>query len=88
MLVRSNLNLLKKPYVLTMKIGQFVHILAILLMIIVFVQPVRAAENETNDAATAFYNAGVNLLETKEYERGFWLGYILRQPGSLYFRYQ
>jgi tetratricopeptide (TPR) repeat protein len=52
-----------------MKIGQFIHILAILLMIIVFVQPVRAAENETNDAATAFYNAGVNLLETKEYER-------------------
>jgi tetratricopeptide (TPR) repeat protein len=52
-----------------MKIGQFIHILAILLLIIGFVQPVLAAENETKDAATAFYNAGVSLLESKEYER-------------------
>ena len=48
-----------------MKIGQFIHILAILLLIIGFVQPVMAAENETKDAATAFYNAGVSLLESK-----------------------
>jgi tetratricopeptide (TPR) repeat protein len=52
-----------------MKIGQFIHILAILLLIIGFIQPVIAAENETGDAATAFYNAGVNLLELKEYAR-------------------
>jgi tetratricopeptide (TPR) repeat protein len=52
-----------------MKIGQFVHILAILLLIIGFVQPAMGAENETKDAATAFYNAGVNLLESKEYAR-------------------
>jgi len=52
-----------------MKIGQFVHILAILLLIIGFVQPAMAAGNETGDAATAFYNAGVNLLEEKEYAR-------------------
>jgi tetratricopeptide (TPR) repeat protein len=51
-----------------MKIGQFVHILAILLLIIGFVQPVMAAENETKDAATDFYNRGVLLLESKEYE--------------------
>jgi tetratricopeptide (TPR) repeat protein len=52
-----------------MKIGQFIHILAILLLIIGFVQPVVGAENETKDAATVFYNTGVNLLETKEYAR-------------------
>jgi tetratricopeptide (TPR) repeat protein len=52
-----------------MKIGQFIHILAILLLIIGFVQPGMAAENETKDAATDFYNAGVSLLESKEYER-------------------
>jgi tetratricopeptide (TPR) repeat protein len=52
-----------------MKIGQFIHILAILLLIIGFIQPGMAAENETTDAATAFYNAGVNLLESKEYAR-------------------
>jgi len=52
-----------------MKIGQFIHFLAILLLIIGFIQPVLAAEDETKDAATAFYNAGVTLLENKEYER-------------------
>ncbi len=52
-----------------MKIGQSIHILAILLLIIVFAQPVIAAENETHDAATDFYNAGVRLLEEKEYTR-------------------
>jgi tetratricopeptide (TPR) repeat protein len=52
-----------------MKIGQFIPVLAILLLVFVFVQPVMAAENTTQDAATAFYNAGVNLLENKEYVR-------------------
>jgi len=52
-----------------MKIGQFIHILAILLLIISFIPPVLAAENETGDAATAFYNSGVLLLEEKEYAR-------------------
>lgn len=52
-----------------MKIGQFIHILAILFFTVVLLQPVMAAENETTDAATAYYNAGVNLLEEKQYER-------------------
>jgi tetratricopeptide (TPR) repeat protein len=52
-----------------MKIGQFIHILAILLLVMGFVHPVTAAENTTTDAATAFYNAGITLLESKEYER-------------------
>lgn len=52
-----------------MKIGKFIHILAILVLVIGFVQPVMAAENETGDAATAYYNAGVKLLEEKEYVR-------------------
>jgi tetratricopeptide (TPR) repeat protein len=52
-----------------MKIGQFVHILAILLLIIGFVQPVMAAVNETQDAATAFYNQGEYLLQSKDYAR-------------------
>jgi tetratricopeptide (TPR) repeat protein len=52
-----------------MKIGQIIPFLAILLLVFVFVQPVMAAENTTQDAATAFYNTGVNLLEQKEYVR-------------------
>lgn len=52
-----------------MKIGQFIHILAILLLICGFALPVSAAGNETTDAATGYYNAGVNLLEAKQYER-------------------
>jgi tetratricopeptide (TPR) repeat protein len=52
-----------------MKIGQFIHILAILLLIIGFVQPAMAAENETTDAATAFYNRGELLLQSKDYAR-------------------
>jgi tetratricopeptide (TPR) repeat protein len=52
-----------------MKIGQFIHILAILLLIVGFVPPVLAAENETGDAATAFYNSGEMLLQSKEYTR-------------------
>jgi len=52
-----------------MKIGQFIHILAILLLIIGFIQPGMAAENETTDAATAFYNRGELLLQSKDYAR-------------------
>lgn len=52
-----------------MKIGQFLHILAIILLIIGFIQPVTAAVDETTDPATAFYNRGVTLLENKEYAR-------------------
>jgi len=52
-----------------MKIGQFFQYLAILLLIFSFIQPVLAEENETTDAATEFYNAGVRLLELKEYAR-------------------
>ncbi len=52
-----------------MKIRQCIHILAVLLLITGFVLPVMAAENETADAATAFYNSGVLLLEEKEYAR-------------------
>jgi tetratricopeptide (TPR) repeat protein len=58
-----------ESYRIGMKIGQIVHILAILLLIGVFVQPVPAAGNQTSDSATNFYNIGVNLLESKEYER-------------------
>jgi tetratricopeptide (TPR) repeat protein len=66
---RSKINLCRNRKVLAMKIGKFIYILAILLLIIGFVQPVMAAENETGDAATDYYNAGVNLLEEKEYVR-------------------
>jgi len=52
-----------------MKIRQYIHILAVLLLITGFVLPVMAAENETADAATAFYNSGILLLEEKEYAR-------------------
>jgi tetratricopeptide (TPR) repeat protein len=52
-----------------MKIRQFIPVLAILLLVFVFVQPVMTAENRTEDAATKFYNIGVNLLEEKEYIR-------------------
>jgi len=52
-----------------MKIRQFVYILAILLLIVGFVQPVAAAENETRDAATDYYNAGFLSLNSNEYQR-------------------
>ncbi len=79
-----------------MKIGQFVHILAILVLICIFVQPVMAAENQTTDAATDFYNIGVNLLKTKEYERAITAfdqalasdTTMLRQSDGLLYTYQ
>lgn len=52
-----------------MKIRQCIHILAILFVVLGFVLPVMAAENETADAATAAYNRGEYLLQSKEYAR-------------------
>ena len=52
-----------------MKIGQCIHILAILLLFIGFIQPVMAAENETGDAATAFFNSAEQFLKEKNYIR-------------------
>jgi tetratricopeptide (TPR) repeat protein len=52
-----------------MKTGQCIHILAILLLIVGFIQPVIAAENGTSDAATDFYNRGELLLQSKDYAR-------------------
>jgi tetratricopeptide (TPR) repeat protein len=69
LLFKRNINLSKNRNVLAMKIGQFIHILAILLLIIGFIPPILAAENETGDAATAFYNSGELLLQSKEYAR-------------------
>lgn len=79
-----------------MKIRQFVHILAILLLIAGFVQPVAAAENETKDAGTAFYNAGVQLLNSNEYQRAIELfdqalasdTTMIRQSDALLYTYQ
>ncbi|MCX6683988.1 MAG: tetratricopeptide repeat protein [Methanoregula sp.] len=52
-----------------MKTGQFLNILAILLLIAGFVPLVAAAENETPDAGTTYYNAGIQLLNSNEYQR-------------------
>jgi len=38
-------------------------------LIISFIPPVMAAENETADAATVFYNRGVTFLENKDYAK-------------------
>jgi tetratricopeptide (TPR) repeat protein len=79
-----------------MKIRQFVYILAILLLIAGFVQPVAAAENETKDAGTTFYNAGVQLLNSNEYQRAIELfdqalasdTTMIRQSDALLYTYQ
>jgi tetratricopeptide (TPR) repeat protein len=52
-----------------MKIRNIVYILAILLFIGGFVAPVAAEENQTPDAGTTFYNTGIKLLNSNEYER-------------------
>jgi tetratricopeptide (TPR) repeat protein len=52
-----------------MKIRHIVYILSILLLIGGFVAPVAAEENQTPDAGTTFYNAGIKLLNSNEYER-------------------
>jgi tetratricopeptide (TPR) repeat protein len=52
-----------------MKIGHFMYILAIAVLIVGFIQPVMAAENETTDAATNYYNIGVRYLASQDYQR-------------------
>ena len=52
-----------------MKIRQCFHILAILVLIISLVPPAMAAENETGDAATAFFNSAEQFLKEKNYIR-------------------
>ena len=51
-----------------MKIGQFIGILAIAILIAGFIPPVMAA-NQTVDAASSYYNMGKNLLGMNEYAR-------------------
>jgi tetratricopeptide (TPR) repeat protein len=51
-----------------MKVGQFIGILAIAILIAGFIPPVMAA-NETVDAATNYYNMGNRLLGMNEYAR-------------------
>lgn len=52
-----------------MKIRHIVYTLAIILLIGGFVAPVAAEENQTTDAGTVFYNTGIKLLNSNEYER-------------------
>ena len=51
-----------------MKIGHFMYILAIAVLIVGFIPPVMGA-NETTDAATNYYNIGVRYLSTQDYPR-------------------
>jgi tetratricopeptide (TPR) repeat protein len=80
-----------------MKIGKIVYILAILLLIAGFVPPVvAAAENETSDAGTTYYNAGIKLLNSNEYQRAIDLfdqalasdTTMIRQSDALLYTYQ
>jgi tetratricopeptide (TPR) repeat protein len=52
-----------------MKIGHFICILAITVIIAGFIPPVLAAENATTDAATNYYNIGVRYLAAQDYQR-------------------
>jgi tetratricopeptide (TPR) repeat protein len=79
-----------------MKIKKIVHILVILLLIAGFVLPVAAAENETADAGTSYYNAGIRLLDSNEYQRAIELfdqalasnTTMIRQSDALLYTYQ
>jgi tetratricopeptide (TPR) repeat protein len=79
-----------------MKTGQFLHILAILLLIAGFVPLVAAAENETTDAGTNYFNAGIKLLNSNEYQRAIVLfdqalasdTTMIRQSDALLYLYQ
>jgi tetratricopeptide (TPR) repeat protein len=79
-----------------MKIRHIVHILSILLLIGVFVAPVAAEENQTPDAGTTFYNAGIKLLNSNEYDRAIVLfdqalasdTTMIRQSDALLYTYQ
>jgi tetratricopeptide (TPR) repeat protein len=79
-----------------MKIRTIVYILAIILLIGGFVVPVAAEENQTPDAGTTFYNAGIKLLNSNEYERAIVLfdqalasdTTMIRQSDALLYTYQ
>jgi tetratricopeptide (TPR) repeat protein len=79
-----------------MKIRHIVYILSILLLIVVFVAPVAAEENQTPDAGTAFYNAGIKLLNSNEFDRAIVLfdqalasdTTMIRQSDALLYTYQ
>jgi tetratricopeptide (TPR) repeat protein len=79
-----------------MKIRNIVYILAILLIIGVFVAPVAATDNQTPDAGTTFYNAGIKVLNSNEYERAIALfdqalasdTTMIRQSDALLYTYQ
>jgi len=79
-----------------MKIRNIVYILAILLLISGFVVPVAAEENQTPDAGTAFYNAGIKVLNSNEFDRAIMLfdqalasdTTMIRQSDALLYTYQ
>jgi tetratricopeptide (TPR) repeat protein len=79
-----------------MKIRTIVYILAIILLIGGFIVPVAAEENQTPDAGTTFYNAGIKLLNSNEYERAIVLfdqalasdTTMIRQSDALLYTYQ
>jgi tetratricopeptide (TPR) repeat protein len=81
---------------IAMKIRIIVYILAILLLIGCFVVPVAAEENQTPDAGTYFYNTGIMLLNSNQYERAISLfnqalasdTTMIRQSDALLYTYQ
>ena len=81
---------------IAMKISHIVYILAILLLIGGSVVPVAAEGNQTPDAGTTFYNAGIKLLNSKEYDRAIVLfdqalasdTTMIRQSDALLYTYQ
>jgi tetratricopeptide (TPR) repeat protein len=79
-----------------MKIRHIVYILALLLVIGGFILPVAAEENQTPDAGTTFYNTGIKLLNSNEYERAIAFfdralasdTTMIRQSDALLYTYQ
>ena len=79
-----------------MNIRHIVYLLAMLLLIAGFVAPVTAEENQTIDAGTSYYNSGVRLLNSNEYERAIALfdqalasdTTMIRQSDALLYTYQ
>lgn len=80
-----------------MKIRHIVYLIGLLLLIGGFIAPVTAAEeNQTRDAGTDFYNAGIRLLNSNEYERAIALfdqalasnTTMIRQSDALLYTYQ
>jgi tetratricopeptide (TPR) repeat protein len=88
--------MVKNQTLLVMRIGNIVCILSIILLITAFVAPVAAEENQTPDAGTTFYNAGVRLLNSNEYERAISVfdqalasdTTMIRQSDALLYTYQ